>query len=95
MLHPRTTVDLQIPIHADQPQQYDTDVHVHVEEVAHYFTQGGIQVPHVTLAVIEYSEWQTYHQQQVCKSYVYEKHPHRVLLRVNTEENPQSHQVPN
>lgn len=88
-------MDFQVSIHADQPKQCDTNIHVHVEEVAHYFTQGGTQVPDVALAVIEYPERQTYYQQQVCESYIDEEHTHRVLLRMNTEENPQSHQVPN
>lgn len=86
-------MDLQVAIHADQPQQRDTDVHVHVKEVAYHLTHGGAQVPDISLAVVEDPEWQAHHQQQVCKSHVYEEHPHRVLLGVNAEEHPQSHHV--
>lgn len=88
-------MDLQVSIHTDQPQQRDTYIHVHVEEVSHHFTQGGTQSPDVTPAVVEDPERQTHHQQQVCERYVDEKHSNRVLLGVDTEENPQSHQVPN
>ena len=51
-----SAVDLQVAVHADQPQQRDTDVHVHVEEVPHNLTHGGMQLPDVALAVIQNPE---------------------------------------
>lgn len=79
---------------ADQSQQRDADVHVHVKQVPHQLTGQRSHQPLVSVQVVENPEGQACQEDQIRHSAVDEEDAHGVTAGAQKEEHPQGSEVP-